>query len=166
MSLQKIVPNLWFDTQAEEAAAYYIDVLGSGRVEHVMRYPEGAMGEPGSVMAVSFEAGGMRFVGINGGPQFPFTEAISLAVMCADQDEVDHYWERLGEGGEEGPCGWLKDRFGVSWQVVPEGMGEILGDPDRERGRRAMEAMLKMRKLDIDALRRAADGVPAESAQP
>src|SRR3954454_25223299 len=108
-----------------------------------------------------FELDGQRFVAINGGPQFTFNEAISLSITCADQAEVDYYWERLTEGGEDGPCGWLKDRYGVSWQVVPDGMDELFSDPDRERAQRAMEAMLRMRKLDIAAIRAAADGVPA-----
>jgi predicted 3-demethylubiquinone-9 3-methyltransferase (glyoxalase superfamily) len=160
MAEQKIIPNLWFDTQAEEAAAYYIDVLGSGRVTHVMRYPEGSPGEAGSVMAVYFEAGGMQFVGINGGPQFPFTEAVSLQVNCADQAEVDRYWDRLiADGGAEVQCGWLKDKYGLSWQIVPEGMEELFADPDPSRAQRAMQAMLQMKKLDVEALRAAADGV-------
>ena len=160
MTEQKIVPNLWFDTQAEEAAQYYIDVFGSGRVTSVLRYPEGSPGPVGSVMAVEFEAGGMRFVGINGGPEFTFDEAVSLQIDCEDQDEVDHYWAALTEGGEEGPCGWLKDRYGLSWQVVPTGMDELFADPDPGRAQRAMQAMLGMRKLDLAALRAAADGVP------
>ncbi len=112
-------------------------------------------------MTVEWELDGQRFVGINGGPQFTFSEAVPLAITCQDQDEVDHYWERLTDCGEEGPCGWLKDRYGLSWQVVPEGMDEILNDPDPEHGRRAMQAMLGMRKLDVAELRRAADGVAA-----
>jgi predicted 3-demethylubiquinone-9 3-methyltransferase (glyoxalase superfamily) len=115
------------------------------------------------VMTVEWELNGQRFVGINGGPEFKFDEAVSFAISCEDQDEVDYYWEKLTEGGSEGPCGWLKDKFGLSWQVVPTGMDDILNDPDRERGRRAMEAMFKMRKLDVAALRAAADGVPAAS---
>jgi predicted 3-demethylubiquinone-9 3-methyltransferase (glyoxalase superfamily) len=161
MAEQKIIPNLWFDTQAEEAAAYYIDVLGSGRVTHVMRYPEGSGEQTGSVMAVYFEAGGMQFVGINGGPQFPFTEAISLQIDCADQAEVDRFWDRfIGDGGEESMCGWLKDKYGLSWQVVPSGMEELFADPDPTRAQRAVQAMMQMRKLEVAALRAAADGVP------
>jgi predicted 3-demethylubiquinone-9 3-methyltransferase (glyoxalase superfamily) len=114
------------------------------------------------VMTVEFELGGQRFVGINGGPEFTFDEAVSLQITCEDQDEVDYFWEKLSEGGGEGPCGWLKDRYGLSWQVVPKGMEELFDDPDTKRAERAMEAMLKMGKLDIAALRRAADGVPAE----
>jgi predicted 3-demethylubiquinone-9 3-methyltransferase (glyoxalase superfamily) len=158
---QRIVPNLWFDTEAEEAAAFYASVFADSRVVNVTHYTEAGPREAGMVMTVEFELNGQRFVGINGGPQFRFSEAVSFEIRCADQDEVDFYWERLGEGGEEGPCGWLKDRYGVSWQVVPEGWDEIVSGPDRERARRAMEAMFKMRKLDIAALRRAADGVAA-----
>src|SRR3712207_2884507 len=142
MAQQKIVPNLWFDSEAEEAAAYYIDVFGSGQVLSVARYPEGAPGPTGSVMTVEFELAGQRYVGINGGPQFPFTEAVSFQITCGDQAEVDHFWERLTDGGEESQCGWLKDRYGLSWQVVPAGMEEYLTDEDPERARRAMEAML------------------------
>jgi predicted 3-demethylubiquinone-9 3-methyltransferase (glyoxalase superfamily) len=112
-------------------------------------------------MTVEFELDGQRFVGINGGPQFTFDEAVSFQIDCADQTEVDYYWERLTDGGEESQCGWLKDRFGLSWQVIPTGIGELLGDPDPERSRRAAEAMLRMRKLDLEEMRRAADGVPA-----
>ncbi|KGH44556.1 3-demethylubiquinone-9 3-methyltransferase [Modestobacter caceresii] len=161
MAQQKIVPNLWFDSQAEEAADYYIDVFGEGRVLSVARYPEGAPGPAGSVMSVEFELAGQRFVGINGGPQFPFTEAVSFQIDCADQAEVDRYWDRLvGDGGEESQCGWLKDRYGLSWQVVPAGMEELFADPDPSRAQRAVQAMLGMRKLDLAALRAAADGVP------
>ncbi|WP_298454985.1 VOC family protein [uncultured Cellulomonas sp.] len=155
-----ITPNLWFDTRAEEAAEFYVSVFG-GRIRTVARYPEGAPGPAGSVMTVDFEIAGQRFVGLNGGPQFTFDEAVSFIVTCRDQAEVDHYWERLTDGGQESMCGWLKDRFGLSWQVVPDGMDEVFADPDPERVERAMQAMMSMRKLDIDALRAAADGVPA-----
>jgi predicted 3-demethylubiquinone-9 3-methyltransferase (glyoxalase superfamily) len=158
---QKITPNLWFDTEAEEAADFYTSVFKNSRIVNVAHYTEAAPRPAGTVMTVEFELDGQRFVGINGGPQFTFDEAVSFQISCEDQDEVDYYWERLTEGGEEGPCGWLKDRFGLSWQVVPTGMAELFNDPDPERARRAMEAMLQMRKLDIEALRRAADGVPA-----
>ena len=158
---QKIVPNLWFDTQAEEAAEFYVSVFGgSSRVLNTTRYTEAGPGEPGSVMTVEWELDGQRFVGINGGPQFKFSEAVSFEIGCETQEEVDYYWERLTEGGEEVQCGWLRDRYGLSWQVVPTGMTEILNDPDPERGKRAMEAMFGMKKLDIAALRAAADGVP------
>ncbi len=159
--MKQIIPNLWFDTEAEQAAEFYVSVFPGSRILRVARYPEGAPGPAGTVMTVEFELFGQPFVGINGGPQFPFTEAISLQVPCADQAEVDHYWEVLSEGGEQGPCGWLKDRYGLSWQVVPEGMDDVFSDPDPERAQRAMQAMLQMSKLDVEALRRAADGVSA-----
>jgi predicted 3-demethylubiquinone-9 3-methyltransferase (glyoxalase superfamily) len=158
---QKITPNLWFDTEAEEAANHYISIFKNGRIVSVTHYTEAGPREPGMVMTVEWEVDGQRFVGINGGPEFKFNEAVSFEVSCKDQDEVDYYWEKLGEGGKEGPCGWLSDKFGVAWQVVPEGMEAILNDPDKERGRRAMEAMFKMKKLDIAELERAADGVAA-----
>jgi predicted 3-demethylubiquinone-9 3-methyltransferase (glyoxalase superfamily) len=161
MPEQKIVPNLWFDTQAEEAAQYYIDVFGSGRVLSVTPYPEGSPGQAGSDMTVEFEAGGMRFVGINGGPAFRFTEAVSFEIGCADQAEVDRFWDRfIADGGEPSQCGWLTDKFGLSWQVVPAGMAEVFADPDPARAQRAVQAMLGMQKLDVAALRAAADGVP------
>jgi predicted 3-demethylubiquinone-9 3-methyltransferase (glyoxalase superfamily) len=159
--MPKIVPNLWFDTEAEEAAEFYLSVFKTGRIVSVSRYTEAGPRPAGTVMTVEFELDGQRFVGINGGPEFSFSEAVSFQIDCADQDEVDYYWERLTEGGEEGPCGWLKDRYGLSWQVVPAGMDELFSDPDPERARRAMEAMFGMRKLDVAALRAAADGVPA-----
>jgi predicted 3-demethylubiquinone-9 3-methyltransferase (glyoxalase superfamily) len=158
---QRIAPNLWFDTQAEEAAEFYTSVFPNSRIVSVARYPEGAPREAGMVMTVEFELDGQRVVGINGGPEFTFDEAVSLQINCKDQDEVDYYWEKLTDGGQEGPCGWLKDRFGLSWQVTPEGMDEIFSDPDPARAQRAMQAMLQMRKRDAEALRRAADGVAA-----
>jgi predicted 3-demethylubiquinone-9 3-methyltransferase (glyoxalase superfamily) len=154
--VQKITPNLWFDTEAEEAAEFYTSIFPNSRVLDVARYTEAGPRPAGGVMTVRFELDGQQFVAINGGPQFPFTEAISLQITCRDQDEVDRFWERLSEGGEESQCGWLKDRYGLSWQVVPDGMAEVFGDADPERARRAMEAMLKMGKLDIAELRRAA----------
>ena len=160
---QKIVPNLWFDTEAEEAAEFYLSVFENSRIVNLSRYPEGSPGEPGTVMTVEFELDGQRFVGINGGPQFKFDEAVSFQIACETQDEVDYYWEKLTDGGEEGQCGWLKDRYGLSWQVVPTGMEEVFSDPDPKRAERAMAAMLKMGKLDIEALRAAADGAAAQS---
>ena len=157
----RITPNLWFDTEAEEAAEFYISVFKNARIVGKTRYPEDAPREAGMVMTVEFELDGQRFVGINGGPEFKFDEAVSFQINCEDQDEVDYYWERLTDGGSEGPCGWLKDKYGLSWQVVPSGMDEVFADPDPERARRAMGAMLKMRKLDIATLRDAADGVAA-----
>ncbi|MGZ4588630.1 MAG: VOC family protein [Mycobacteriaceae bacterium] len=156
----KIIPNLWFDTEAEEAANFYTSVFKRSRIVSVTRYNEAGPGEAGTVMTVEFELDGQRFVGINGGPLFTFDEAVSFQISCETQDEVDYYWERLTEGGEEGQCGWLKDRYGLSWQVVPTGMEEVLSDPDPDRGKRAMQAMLGMRKLDLAELRAAADGVP------
>jgi predicted 3-demethylubiquinone-9 3-methyltransferase (glyoxalase superfamily) len=157
----KIVPNLWFDTQAEEAAAFYTSVFPNSRIVGVAHYTEAGPGPAGTAMTVEFELDGQRFVGINGGPQFTFTEAVSFQINCAGQAEVDYYWGKLADGGEEGPCGWLKDRFGLSWQVVPAGMDELFTDPDPARAERAMRAMFGMRKLDVAALRAAADGVPA-----
>ncbi len=156
----QIVPNLWFDGQAEEAAQFYTSVFPRSRIVSTARYPEGLPGPAGTVMTVEFELDGQRFVGINGGPQFTFSEAVSFAITCMDQDEVDHYWSRLSEGGSEGPCGWLKDRYGLSWQVVPAGFDEVFNDPDPAPAQRAMQAMLGMTKLDIGVLRAAADGVP------
>ncbi len=156
---QRITPNLWFDTESEEAAGFYTSVFKNSRIVNVTHYPEAAPRPAGMVMTVEFELDGQRFVAINGGPEFTFDEAVSLQINCETQDEVDYYWERLSEGGEEGPCGWLKDRYGLSWQVVPAGMEELFADPDPERAQRAMQAMLKMGKLDVAALRRAADGV-------
>jgi len=156
---QRIVPNLWFDTEAEEAAKFYVSVFKNSRLISQTHYTEGAPREAGSVMTVEFELDGMRFVGINGGPQFKFDEAISFSIDCKDQDEVDYYWEKLtADGGEEGPCGWCKDKFGLSWQVVPSGLDVLISDPDAERAAAAMQAMLRMRKIDIAELERAAAG--------
>ncbi len=157
----KIVPNLWFDTEAEEAAAFYVSVFENSRIVKVLRYTDAGPGPVGTVVAVEFELGGQRFVGINGGPHFTFSEAVSLQIDCADQGEVDYFWERLVEGGAESQCGWLKDRYGLSWQVVPTELGELMGDTDARRAARATRAMLAMTKLDIAALRAAADGLDA-----
>ena len=158
--MPSIVPNLWFDSEAEQAAEFYTSIFPNSRVLKTLRYTEAGPGEPGTVVTVEWELDGQRFVGINGGPQFPFTEAVSFQVDCKDQAEVDDYWERLTDGGEEIQCGWLKDRYGVPWQVVPDGLVELFDDPDRDRAARATEAMFTMKKLDIAALRAAADGVP------
>jgi predicted 3-demethylubiquinone-9 3-methyltransferase (glyoxalase superfamily) len=158
---QKITPSLWFDTEAEEAADFYTSVFKDSRIVTKTHYTEGAPREAGMVMTVEWELNGQRFVGINGGPQFTFDEAVSFQINCDDQDEVDYYWEKLSEGGSEGQCGWLKDKFGLAWQVVPTGMDEVFADPDPARAERAMKAMLQMGKLDVAELRRAADGVPA-----
>jgi predicted 3-demethylubiquinone-9 3-methyltransferase (glyoxalase superfamily) len=158
---QRITPNLWFDTEAEEAAAFYVSVFPRSRVVHVAHYTDAGPRPAGMVMAVEFELDGQRFVAINGGPDFQFSEAVSFQVTCADQAEIDYYWERLTDGGSEGPCGWLKDRYGLSWQVTPAGMEELLAGADTDRAERAMRAVLGMGKIDIEALNRAADGVPA-----
>lgn len=157
----KITPFLWFDTEAEEAAQFYVSVFANSRIVDVSHYGEAGPREAGMVMVVEFEIEGQRFRALNGGPQFTFDEAISFAITCETQDEVDELWARLTDGGEESQCGWCKDRFGVSWQVVPAGLSELIGDPDPERARRATEAMLGMHKLDLTAMRAAADGVPA-----
>jgi predicted 3-demethylubiquinone-9 3-methyltransferase (glyoxalase superfamily) len=158
---QRITPNLWFDTEAEEAAEFYVSIFDHSRIVSVSHYTEAGPREAGMVMVVEFELDGQRLVAINGGPQFNFDEAISLQINCESQDEVDYYWDKLIEGGEESQCGWLRDRFGLSWQVTPGGMDELFSDPDPARAERAMKAMLGMRKLDIAALRRAADGAEA-----
>jgi predicted 3-demethylubiquinone-9 3-methyltransferase (glyoxalase superfamily) len=155
----KITASLWFDTQAEEAANFYTSVFKNSRVINVNRYTEAGPRPAGTVMTVEFELDGTRFVGINGGPQFKFDEAVSFQISCEDQAEIDYFWERLTDGGDEGPCGWLKDQFGLSWQVVPTGMDEFFRDPDPGRAERAMKAMLSMSKIDIAEIRRAADDV-------
>ena len=156
-----ITPSLWFDTQAEEAAEFYTSVFPSSRIVSRTHYTEAGPREAGMVMTVEFELDGRRFVAINGGPEFTFDEAVSFQITCETQEELDRYWERLTDGGEEGTCGWCRDRSCLSWQVVPTGMEEVFSDPDPGRARRAMEAMFGMRKIDIAALRRAAGGVPA-----
>jgi len=157
-----ITPNLWFDTQALEAAEYYCSIFPDSRVVNVTHYTEAAPGKAGQVLTVDFELRGQRFTALNGGPEFTFSEAISLMIECADQVEIDRYWAELTSGGgEEGPCGWCKDRYGLSWQVTPAGLDSLFGDDDPERARRAMEAMFKMHKLDIAALKAAAEGVAA-----
>jgi len=154
----RIRPCLWFDTGAEAAAELYVSVFPSSEITSRSRYDESGPGEAGTVRTVEFMLDGLGFMAINGGPQFPHTEAVSFQIDCANASEVDHYWDRLGEGGEHGRCGWLKDRFGVSWQVIPTGLGELLGDPDPERAARATRSMLGMQKLDLNAIRAAADG--------
>ncbi|UGY92281.1 VOC family protein [Streptomyces gobiensis] len=150
--MQKITNCLWFDTQAEEAANFYTSVFDDSRIVDVQRYGEVGPGEPGSVMTVTFELAGQRFVALNGGPHFTFNEAVSLQVDCATQEEVDYFWAKLGEGGQVQQCGWLKDRFGLSWQVVPRQLTELMSDPDPARSGRVMKAMLGMEKIDIRAL--------------
>jgi len=153
--MPKITPFLWFDGQAEEAAGFYVSIFPNSRILSVTRYGEAGPGPAGSVMTVVFELDGQRFIALNGGPQFKFTEAISFSVDCGTQEEVDRYWERLSLDGEEGPCGWLTDKYGLSWQVNPALLGKMLADPDPRKSERVMGAMLKMRKIDIAALREA-----------
>jgi predicted 3-demethylubiquinone-9 3-methyltransferase (glyoxalase superfamily) len=154
--MQKITPCLWFDTEGEEAANFYTSVFPNSRITDIARYGSAGPRREGTVMTVSFELDGQEFVALNGGPEFTFNEAISFQVSCKDQEEVDAYWSTLSEGGEQGPCGWLKDRFGVSWQIVPDRLTELLSDPDRERSQRVMQAMLQMKKIEVDDLERAA----------
>ncbi len=154
--MQKITPWLWFDTEAEEAATFYTSVFKNSRVLEVTRYGKAGPRPEGMVMTVSFELHGQELVALNGGPEFTFNEAISFQVTCDSQDEVDELWAKLSEGGEEGPCGWLKDRYGLSWQIIPTRLLELVGDPDPEKSERAMRAMLEMKKIDIAALENAA----------
>ncbi|WP_411094577.1 VOC family protein [Streptomyces sp. 021-3] len=158
--MQKITTNLWFDGQAEEAAAFYTSLFEDARILGVERFTDAGPGEPGSVVTVTFQLAGQEFVAINGGPEFTFTEAISLSVDCETQEEVDRYWAALtADGGEEVQCGWLKDKYGLSWQIVPRALVELLASSDREAATRAARAMLEMKKLDIQALRDAAAGL-------
>jgi predicted 3-demethylubiquinone-9 3-methyltransferase (glyoxalase superfamily) len=159
VSIQKITPFLWFDHLAEEAADFYTSIFPNSKIVKVVRYCPGGMGQPGSVMTVEFQLEGQTFVALNGGPHFKFTEAVSFVVNCQTQDEVDFYWEKLSAGGGEVQCGWLKDRFGLSWQIVPTVLIELLSDPDPEKSQRVTRAMLTMKKLDIRALKQAYDQV-------
>ena len=152
---QKITPFLWFDDNAEEATNFYVSIFKNSEVLSISRYGEAGPGPEGTVMTTSFRLDGQEFIALNGGPQFKFTEAISFVIDCESQDEVDELWEKLSDGGEPGPCGWLKDKFGLSWQVVPSVLGEMLQDEDRERANRVMQAMLRMTKIDIAELERA-----------
>jgi predicted 3-demethylubiquinone-9 3-methyltransferase (glyoxalase superfamily) len=156
--MPRITPNLWFDTQGVEAAEFYVSVFPNSKVTDVTHYGEAGPRPAGTVLTVDFVLDGQEYTAINGGPEFTFNEAISLLINCADQDEIDYYWEKLSEGGEEGPCGWLKDKFGLSWQVCPVGWQALLNDPDKERAQRAITAMFGMKKLDLAALQAAADG--------
>ena len=153
--MQKITPNLWFDTEAEEAAEFYISIFEDSKITSVSYYGESAPRPAGMVLTVEFQLASQSFTALNGGPDFKFNEAISLLVDCADQREVDELWAKLGEGGEEGPCGWLKDRYGLSWQIVPTRLSELLQDEDAEKANRVMQAMLQMGKIDIASLERA-----------
>ena len=156
--MQKITPFLWFDTEGEDAAEFYVSVFPNSRIVDVQHYGEAGPRPAGSVMTVEFELEGQRFVALNGGPDFTFNEAISFEVECGDQDEIDGYWTALTEGGgQPGPCGWLKDKFGVSWQIVPRRLTELLADSDRAKAQRVMAAMLQMGKIEIAELERAAE---------
>lgn len=156
--MPRFVTSLWFDSQAEEAAEFYCSVFPDSEITNVTRYTDAGPGEPGTAVTVDFTLDGNPFTGINGGPQFTFDEAVSILIECKDQAEVDHYWAALTDGGEESQCGWLKDRFGFSWQVSPSELGALLGDSDPERAKRAAEAMFAMRKIDIATIRAAAVG--------
>ncbi len=157
MPIQKITPFLWFDQQAEEAAGFYASIFPNSKIVKITRYGEAGPRPAGSVMTVEFQLDGQSFVALNGGPQFKFTEAISFVVNCQSQDEVDFYWERLLAGGSEIECGWLKDKFGLCWQIVPTVLLELLSDPDPAKTQRVMRAMFTMKKLDLRALQRAFD---------
>jgi predicted 3-demethylubiquinone-9 3-methyltransferase (glyoxalase superfamily) len=154
--MQKITPFLWFDTQAEEAAKLYVSLFPKSKILKTARYGDAGPGPKGSVMTVEFELNGQRMIALNGGPVFKLTEAFSLSVDCKDQKEVDHYWSKLSQGGEQSMCGWLKDRYGLSWQITPGILGKLLSDKDAKKAKRVMEAMLKMQKIDIAALETAA----------
>jgi predicted 3-demethylubiquinone-9 3-methyltransferase (glyoxalase superfamily) len=156
--MQKITPCLWFDTEGEEAAQFYTSIFPNSRIVETTRYGTAGPRDEGTVMTVLFELDGQRFIALNGGPDFKPNEAISFEVDCESQDEVDSYWEALSEGGEQGPCGWLKDKFGVSWQITPKILMELITDPDQEKGQRVMAAMLRMGKIEIAELERAAAG--------
>ncbi len=151
----KITPFLWFDSQAEEAARFYTGIFRNSKLSHVARYPEGSPYPAGSVMTVEFELDGQPFTALNGGPHFKFTEAVSFVVHCKTQAEVDHYWDKLLAGGTPSQCGWLKDKYGLSWQIVPDGLIELMQDKNKKKAQRVMEAMMKMVKLDIKTLRQA-----------
>jgi len=155
---QTITPCLWFDTEGEDAAKLYTSVFPNSKIGKVTRYGSAGPRDEGTVMTVDFELDGQPFVALNGGPDFKFTEALSFQVSCKDQEEVDRYWTTLSEGGEEGPCGWLKDRFGLSWQIVPDALPRLLSDPDKDKAQRVMAAMLEMRKIEIAELEAAAQG--------
>ncbi|MBN0043810.1 VOC family protein [Streptomyces actuosus] len=158
MTADGFITCLWFDDQAEEAAHHYVSIFKNSSLGEVTRYTEGAPRPAGTVLTVEFTANGQKFVGLNGGPEFTFNEAVSFQILCDDQEEIDYYWSKLTEGGEPGPCGWLKDKYGVSWQVVPKVLMEMIGSADADRATRAMGAMLAMGKLDIAALQKAYAG--------
>ena len=154
--MQKITPCLWFDTEGEDAARFYTSVFPNSKITEVTRYGSAGPRPEGTVMTVGFELDGQEFLALNGGPQLTFSEALSFQVFCTSQDEVDTYWSKLSDGGEQGPCGWLKDRFGLSWQIVPTVLPELLADPDAAKSQRVMQAMLGMSKIQIDELEQAA----------
>jgi predicted 3-demethylubiquinone-9 3-methyltransferase (glyoxalase superfamily) len=156
--MQKITPFLWFDNQAEEAMNFYMSIFKNSKIVSVSRYGDAGPGPKGSVMTATFQLDGQEFIALNGGPHFKFTEAISLFVKCQTQQEVDDFWEKLSQGGQKSQCGWLKDKFGLSWQIVPTILGELLGDKDREKSKRVMQAMLQMTKIDIEGLKHASEG--------
>lgn len=156
--MPKISPFLWFDTQAEEAANLYVSIFPNSRIKTIARYGDAGPGPKGTVMTVEFELDGQTFIALNGGPHFKFTEAISFAVDCKTQEEIDRYWEQLSKGGEESQCGWLKDKYGLSWQITPSVLGEMLSDRDPKKSSRVMEAMLKMKKIVIADLQAASEG--------
>lgn len=155
--MQKIVPFLWFDRQAEEAANFYVSIFKGSKLGRVRRYGEGGPAPKGSVMSAEFQLDGQDFIALNGGPQFKFSPAISFFVNCETQTEVDELWEKLSAGGKKDRCGWLTDKFGVSWQIIPTALGKLMGDPDPEKSSRVMKAMLRMDKIDINTLRQAYD---------
>ena len=153
--MQKITPFLWFDNQAEEAIKFYTSIFKNSKIVSATRYGDAGPGPKGTVMSATFELEGQEFMALNGGPQYKFTEAISFFVNCKTQEEVDDLWKKLSEGGEEGPCGWLKDKFGLSWQIIPTVLGELLSDPDPVKSQRVMQAMLQMKKIDTAKLKQA-----------
>ena len=153
--MQKITPFLWFDGKAEEAANFYTSIFKNSKVGRITRYGEAGPGPKGTAMSATFQLEGQEFMALNGGPQFKFTEAVSFFVNCETQEEVDELWEKLSAGGEKGRCGWLKDQFGLSWQIIPSALGQMLGDKDPEKSKRVMQAMLQMNKIDINALKQA-----------
>src|SRR5262245_28444174 len=156
--MQKIKPFLWFDHQAEEAANFYTSIFKNSKIGAITRCGEGGPGPKGSALTVAFQLNGQDFIALNGGPRYKFTEAIAFSVDCNTQQERDECWETLSAGGEEQPCGWLKDKYGLSWQIIPSILGELLSNPDPQKSKRAVEAMLKMKKIDIEALKQASEG--------
>ncbi|MEP7146683.1 MAG: VOC family protein [bacterium] len=154
--MQKITPCLWFDDQAEEAANFYVSIFKNSKIGTITRYGEAGPGKKGSVMVATFQLEGQDFIALNGGPQFKFTEAVSFSVDCKNQEEVDEFWEKLSEGGQESQCGWLKDKYGLSWQIIPTALPELLKHKDPEKSKKVMNAMIKMKKIDINILKQAA----------